>query len=150
MARKSNGGKRGQRSVLEIYYGDDITVITILHDGNGVIYKSRLWAEVMVNEGRAKWLGDNVIKMLYTRKQVLNFVMKRDNYVCQYCYKEGNTVDHIQPYREGGLDTPENLVCCCERCNTVKANIYFKKDTKRESFELAKNYLQEIIKKSDI
>lgn len=33
------------------------------------------------------------------------------------------TVDHVLPRSWGGKDYPSNLVCACERCNTMKATM---------------------------
>jgi 5-methylcytosine-specific restriction endonuclease McrA len=32
------------------------------------------------------------------------------------------TIDHIIPKSFGGQDTWHNLVCACQKCNTIKAN----------------------------
>lgn len=50
----------------------------------------------------------------------------RDEGLCQYCgifvplsqYEE----DHVYPASLGGERTWENLVCCCPKCNDLKAN----------------------------
>lgn len=57
-------------------------------------------------------------------------VLKRDNYVCQYCDKrmEGDdaTVDHIVPVQNfksrRDANTWLNMVGCCLKCNSRKAN----------------------------
>lgn len=49
-------------------------------------------------------------------------VRKRDNYVCAFCGKTGDTVDHVLPKSRGGKDTWENTVCACTRCNGRKAD----------------------------
>jgi len=57
-----------------------------------------------------------------TRKNVL----KRDNYICQYCTKEFTsselTLDHIIPRSRGGKNTWKNLVASCKKCNQKKGN----------------------------
>lgn len=57
----------------------------------------------------------------YSKKHVL----VRDKHVCQYCgVKDPKmTIDHIIPQSKGGLNTWENTVACCQRCNTRKADL---------------------------
>ncbi|MCW3058469.1 MAG: HNH endonuclease [Capsulimonas sp.] len=51
-------------------------------------------------------------------------IFARDNYTCQYCGAQSRdlTIDHILPKRHGGGMQWENLVACCRRCNTRKAD----------------------------
>ncbi|MFY8160155.1 MAG: HNH endonuclease [Candidatus Kapaibacteriota bacterium] len=51
-------------------------------------------------------------------------VFKRDQYTCQYCNSNNHllTVDHIIPKSKGGLDTWENLITACFRCNNKKGD----------------------------
>jgi 5-methylcytosine-specific restriction endonuclease McrA len=48
----------------------------------------------------------------------------RDRNQCQYCGKHFPTadlsIDHVTPRMTGGLDTWDNLVCACIRCNARK------------------------------
>jgi 5-methylcytosine-specific restriction endonuclease McrA len=55
-----------------------------------------------------------------TRKNIL----ERDRHTCQYCTKRGEqlTLDHIIPRSRGGVDSWENLVTACMRCNVRKGN----------------------------
>jgi 5-methylcytosine-specific restriction endonuclease McrA len=58
-----------------------------------------------------------------TRKNILI----RDGYRCQYCRHHqpkghGLTLDHVIPRSQGGRNTWENLVACCEGCNRRKSN----------------------------
>lgn len=51
-----------------------------------------------------------------------NGVLKRDNYLCAYCNKKANTIDHINPvsrYPEGARDWM-NVVSSCFPCNQYK------------------------------
>lgn len=50
-------------------------------------------------------------------------VLERDGWVCRYCRKPANTVDHVVPYERGGLSTEENLVACCAHCNSAKGTL---------------------------
>jgi 5-methylcytosine-specific restriction endonuclease McrA len=59
-------------------------------------------------------------RILLTRKNVLI----RDGFTCCYCgaTKGPMTVDHIIPKNMGGIDSWENLVCACEKCNNKKGD----------------------------
>lgn len=50
----------------------------------------------------------------------------RDDHRCQYCGEKfaakDLTLDHVLPKAQGGRDTWENLVACCEPCNRGKAD----------------------------
>lgn len=47
-------------------------------------------------------------------------VLKRDKHVCAYCGRTATTIDHIQPASRGGLNTWENTVGACVKCNSKK------------------------------
>lgn len=49
-------------------------------------------------------------------------VLRRDGYLCAYCGKTANTVDHVKPRSRGGEDSWKNLVACCLRCNNAKGD----------------------------
>jgi 5-methylcytosine-specific restriction endonuclease McrA len=51
-------------------------------------------------------------------------ILRRDNNQCQYCGKTTTplTLDHIIPRSRGGMDTWDNLVIACIRCNNRKGN----------------------------
>lgn len=49
-------------------------------------------------------------------------VLRRDDHCCAYCGRFANTIDHVLPRSRGGLDSWENLVACCLRCNNVKGD----------------------------
>ena len=47
----------------------------------------------------------------------------RDNHLCQYCGTSGTlTIDHVLPKSRGGVETWENLVTSCMRCNNRKGD----------------------------
>ena len=52
-------------------------------------------------------------------------ILRRDQYTCQKCGLEGDTVDHIVPRKLGGGDEPSNLQCLCRRCNYSKGGRLF-------------------------
>lgn len=54
-------------------------------------------------------------------------ILRKDQFICQYCGQEADTVDHVVPRRLGGLDNDENLVAACRRCNLAKGGRFFVK-----------------------
>lgn len=54
------------------------------------------------------------------------WVFLRDNYQCQYCFKELTpgkcTIDHVVPVSRGGRTVWHNVVTACQACNTSKGN----------------------------
>jgi 5-methylcytosine-specific restriction endonuclease McrA len=51
-------------------------------------------------------------------------ILERDGYRCRYCGADATTVDHVVSIRVAPnlrLE-PSNLVACCVRCNSTKAN----------------------------
>ncbi|NIR51324.1 HNH endonuclease [candidate division KSB1 bacterium] len=62
-------------------------------------------------------------KKAYSKKHLF----LRDNYTCQYCGRSGTphelTLDHILPQSRGGKSVWENLVTCCQKCNTRKGDL---------------------------
>jgi len=71
-------------------------------------------------------------------------VQKRDNYICQYCDKDGlasldnwhdSTIDHLIPKKHGGTDGESNLVTCCSLCNGIKGASLF------DGIEEARDYI---------
>ena len=51
-------------------------------------------------------------------------VLHRDNYTCQYCGERRHdlTIDHIMPRSRGGIDSWENVVAACLKCNVKKGD----------------------------
>ncbi|MEX0991895.1 MAG: HNH endonuclease [Actinomycetota bacterium] len=49
-------------------------------------------------------------------------VFARDGWVCQYCGKSAENVDHVNPKSKGGTHTWDNVVAACRRCNSKKEN----------------------------
>jgi hypothetical protein len=55
-------------------------------------------------------------------RQIREVILRRDQYTCQYCGQDANTVDHIVPISKGGNDLPDNLLAACARCNYSKSD----------------------------
>jgi len=51
-------------------------------------------------------------------------LLRRDNHQCQYCgvRKGPLTLDHVIPRTRGGVESWENLVCACVKCNNKKGS----------------------------
>lgn len=73
-------------------------------------------------------------------------VQKRDNYICQYCGKDGLAsldnwhdcrIDHFIPRKYGGTDDHDNLVTSCSYCNAIKGGRRF------ETQDAAHEYIME-------
>lgn len=47
-------------------------------------------------------------------------VLARDNKTCQYCFKHGDTMDHVIPRSRGGAHSWTNIVTACKKCNAKK------------------------------
>lgn len=52
-------------------------------------------------------------------------ILERDNYVCQYCGSNADSVDHIIPWSHCHNNSPFNLVAACQICNSVAGNKVF-------------------------
>ncbi|UVI31680.1 HNH endonuclease [Paenibacillus spongiae] len=76
----------------------------------------------MVNEGAAGIINPSLIHKLYTKTDFRLYILQRDDYVCKYCGRFGDTIDHVMPKSKGGLSTPANCVCACAECNLKKAD----------------------------
>lgn len=82
-------------------------------------------AEREVTAGRARWDASGTLWLHDAPEQNAYFrlaVLERDKSICVWCGKEGNTVDHVIPYSEGGPFHPTNLVCACQTCNQSRKN----------------------------
>lgn len=78
--------------------------------------------EQLIKEEMAEKIEDTKAKLKYNAQTFREFIVERENKKCHYCGKKGKTVDHVIPKSKGGLTTPKNCVCACERCNTKKGN----------------------------
>jgi hypothetical protein len=56
-------------------------------------------------------------------RKIRQRILERDQFTCQHCGMEGNTVDHILPRSLGGGDDDFNLQCLCFRCNSSKGGV---------------------------
>lgn len=49
-------------------------------------------------------------------------LLERDGFICAYCGKTANTIDHILPRSRGGMTTWMNTVASCLKCNHKKGS----------------------------
>lgn len=49
-------------------------------------------------------------------------VHERDGWICAYCGKKGDTIDHIVPKCLGGAETWDNVITACTTCNGKKGD----------------------------
>ena len=81
----------------------------------------------------------------YIPLKVREFVLQRDEYICQYCGihcyesyiqdRKAVVLDHITPWCGGGRSDPENLITSCRECNAIKHDKVF------ESMEEARDFI---------
>lgn len=62
-------------------------------------------------------------------------ILDRDDGKCQYCGHPTTGIDHIIPVSFKGDNSDENLVVCCNECNSLASNFLFK------DFIAKKNYI---------
>lgn len=72
--------------------------------------------------GKGDWAGMNWI-----RKDLRLAVYLRDGMACMWCgstLEDGAqlTLDHVTPHTNGGTNEVSNLVTCCHKCNSVRAD----------------------------
>lgn len=101
--------------------------LKLLYKGKAEVIETVPGKEIVSTSKRFKM--PSIIRLLYLiirpykemplSKQNILF---RDGFVCQYCSKHGNTVDHVYPKSRGGNDSWENCVCACNTCNQKKHN----------------------------
>jgi 5-methylcytosine-specific restriction endonuclease McrA len=85
----------------------------------------------VVHTGRDEFHAPSVLRLRYHIRRPMpelrlsrHTVLARDFYTCQYCGVSGKdlTLDHVVPRRLGGRHTWDNVVACCRRCNSRKAD----------------------------
>lgn len=109
------------------------SILVLNSDYNPINICNARRAIVLLLKRKAHFITEKVIRLVEYIKvpyQKLtqnhpsrNLIYKRDNYTCVYCgAKENLTIDHVFPSSRGGKNEWENLVCCCNNCNTRKGN----------------------------
>lgn len=75
-------------------------------------------------------LAPSVVRMRYQVRRPMpqlrlsrHSILARDSHTCQYCGATKDlTIDHVKPRWMGGLNTWDNLVTCCRKCNLKKGD----------------------------
>lgn len=87
---------------------------------NGVVYRSERVEVPAPSVVRLRYF----VSVPYRARAALTrrAVFARDGWVCQYCGRPAENVDHVVPKSQGGPHTWENVVAACRRCNSRKEN----------------------------
>ncbi len=112
-----------------------------LHEKHGGYYyvyshgKRKIWENLGRNRqvaiDRAKTINlikkQNKMQLFglarYVPIEVLEKIMRRDNYECTYCKsKQDLGIDHVVPFSKGGSNEEFNIVVCCFTCNVSKSD----------------------------
>ncbi|QIW21302.1 phage replisome organizer N-terminal domain-containing protein [Bacillus thuringiensis] len=80
------------------------------------------WEKHQNVDGLEKIREQNRLRKQKQREKEKQFLLGDDMGTCAYCGNAANTLDHLIPKSHGGLDTQENCVACCKRCNEMKTN----------------------------
>jgi len=75
-------------------------------------------------ERKAKKKPNKFYSSKYWRT-IRQFILERDNYLCQICLSKGkyvmaSEIDHIIPIANGGTNDPTNLRALCKSCHSRK------------------------------
>lgn len=94
----------------------------------------------------ARGLGTAYQGAKWCRRDLRLAIYLRDGMACMYCGREDDlTLDHLTPHSQGGSNRAENLVTCCQTCNSARA------DRSLEEFaQAAAGYLNRGITAGDI
>lgn len=88
------------------------------------VYGEKVKAPAILRIAHNQSINPN--KKLYKTFNRIN-VWTRDNAECQYCGKKVSLKemhwDHVIPRASGGKTVWNNIVCCCKKCNTKKADM---------------------------
>lgn len=77
----------------------------------------------MVEERTVGIVNSTLIHLFNSEVTFKELVLKRDGYVCKYCNRFGDTIDHVIAKSKGGKTSFSNCVCACEKCNKEKGNL---------------------------
>src|SRR5947199_4013631 len=122
----------GRALVLDVA-GRPLAVVTARR---AVVLVLKHKAEVVVSNGvifhseRLQVPAPSVVRLMYFVKipyrahaaMTRRAVFARDGWVCQYCGRTAENVDHVIPRSLGGSHTWDNVVAACRRCNSRKEN----------------------------
>jgi 5-methylcytosine-specific restriction endonuclease McrA len=84
----------------------------VVHGFKGICEECRAIAKKNRNEGKNRSIS----------KDLRMWILKRDDFTCQYCGSEAEIADHVVPISKGGKGDPDNLISSCWTCNSRKRN----------------------------
>lgn len=108
----------GLRRAVCLVLGEKAEIVH--HDSAGMLLRSASLALNMPSVIRLH----RYVRVPYRNRVPLTrgALMRRDNFVCAYCGRRAETIDHVVPRSRGGTHTWENCVASCMRCNHSKGN----------------------------
>lgn len=65
---------------------------------------------------------DAIYEALYGTPDERDISKRRDKEHCRYCGRRSSHLDHVFPVSRGGAPDPENLVCACYPCGSIKGD----------------------------
>ncbi len=109
------------------------SVLVLNSDFNPINIANAKKAIKLLLKNKAEFISDKVIRLinfiyvpmsrLVNTRPSRKSIHVRDGHKCAYCGSTRQlTIDHIIPTSRGGLNTWDNLVCCCYSCNIKKSN----------------------------
>ena len=102
-----------------------------LHKGRRIILSDdeRDWGWEIVNYKYYRDLASRVDKQAKDKERIRRKRAKSSGFEgdiigeeCAYCGDLASGVDHIVPLSKGGADNKNNVVPCCQKCNSSKGN----------------------------
>ena len=101
-------------------------LLLLLADKAEVIHES----QNVVRSEKLEFFAPSVARLRYhvgapyRRRAALHrkAVFARDDYLCQYCARRAECIDHVHPRSKGGEHIWENVVACCRICNVAKGD----------------------------
>jgi hypothetical protein len=104
------------RKLKEILTSPKIQVKTIPERKQDFICELPVFGEVMIGI-----YPSAIIKKPRVWKQRRAIILKMHDEQCFWCGDLATSVDHLKPRHDGGIDSLDNLVAACHRCNSAHA-----------------------------
>lgn len=72
----------------------------------------------------------------YIPTAIRDRIYDRDGYVCRYCGRYGDTIDHVYPRVLKGTNHETNLVVACQSCNSIAGEKPFTEFFRKKAYIL--------------